>query len=178
MKIILFAAFAAPVVLAFSACSKAPEGESSATPDQTTSTPSAPAKVEADASIPELKVEIAGNDQMKFDKTEIQAKPRQKVTVTLKNVGTMPKVSMGHNFVLLTKDMDPAKFVETSQMQMANEYIAPELKDKVLANTKLLGPGESDSVTFTAPAEAGDYTYICSFPGHYAIGMKGILSVK
>jgi azurin len=173
-------AIAFAILVLVSACSKAPESETTSAADQTTTggASSAPAKVEADPSIPELKVEISGNDQMKFDKTSIEAKPRQKVTVTLKNVGTMPKVSMGHNFVLLTKDMDPAKFVEASQMQMANEYIAPELKDKVLASTKLLGPGESDTISFAAPAEPGDYTYICSFPGHFAIGMKGVLSVK
>jgi azurin len=61
---------------------------------------------------------------------------------------------------------------------MGKDYIAPEFANKVLANTKLLGPGESDTVSFAAPRKAGDYTYICSFPGHLAIGMKGALSVK
>lgn len=156
----------------FAACSKAPE---TVEQPKTLATASQPT---ADASLGEKKVEITGNDQMKFDVATIEAKPSQKVSVTLKNVGTMPKMSMGHNWVLLQQGVDPAKFVEASQMHMANEYIAPEMKDKVLAHTKLLGPGESDTVTFVAPSTPGDYVYICSFPGHFAIGMKGVLKVQ
>ena len=154
------------------ACSKPPE-----TAEQAKS-PQAAAQPVADASLPEQKIEITGNDQMKFSLDKMEAKPSQKVSVTLKNVGTMPKMSMGHNWVLLAQGTDPAKFVEASQVQMANEYIAPEMKDKFLASTKLLGPGESDTVTFVAPSTPGDYVYLCSFPGHFAIGMKGVLTVK
>lgn len=123
-------------------------------------------------------VEIEGNDQMKYNVNVIEAAPGQEVQVTLKNVGSMPKVSMGHNFVLLDGKVDPQKFVEAGMMHMAKEYIAPEMEKHVLAATKLLGPGESDTVTFQAPAEPGEYVYICSFPGHFAIGMKGVLQVK
>ena len=171
-----------PHIIAFTAfgflaaCNKAPETGSTTT--DTASQPAAPVKEAPDASLPEKKVEITGNDMMKFDVMAIEAKPGQKVTVTLKNAGTMPKVSMGHNFVLLTQDQDPAKFVEASQTSMGTEFIAPDLKGKVIAHTKLLGPGEADTVSFAAPRKAGSYTYICSFPGHYAIGMKGVLTVQ
>ena len=37
--------------------------------------------------------------------------------------------------------------------------------------------GESDTVTFDAPAEPGAYPYLCSFPGHFAL-MQGVLTVK
>jgi azurin len=85
---------------------------------------------------------------------------------------------MGHNFVLLEKDMDPPKFIEASQTHMGSDFIAPELKAKVIAHTALIGPGESATISFAAPKEPGAYTYICSFPGHYAIGMKGTLTVQ
>ncbi|MGV3532163.1 MAG: plastocyanin/azurin family copper-binding protein [Chthoniobacteraceae bacterium] len=178
MKTIPLHLLAITALIAAAACSKAPEQTESSTADQTPATSQTAPQPTADASIPEKKVEITGNDQMKFDTALIEVKPSQKVSLTLKNVGTMPKVSMGHNWVLLAKDQDPAAFVEASQMQMANEYVAPELKSKVLAHTKLLGPGESDTITFVAPSTPGDYTYICSFPGHFAIGMKGILKVQ
>ncbi len=48
----------------------------------------------------------------------------------------------------------------------------------MLAHTKLLGPAETDTVTFTAPYVAGDYLYLCSFPGHYSQGTKGFMTVK
>jgi azurin len=50
---------------------------------------------------------------------------------------------------------------------------------RVLAATKLLGGGESDSATIdVAKLKAGDaYTFFCSFPGHAAL-MKGALQLK
>ena len=172
MRTNLLATLAIAAIVTLSACKK--ETETAVPPKA----PEKAAQPVADPNLPEKKVEIVGNDMMKFDVTAIDAKPLQKVTVTLKNVGTMPKISMGHNFVLLTKDVDPAKFVEAGTPHMGKEYIAPEMESKVLAHTKLLGPGESDTITFVAPKEPGDYVYICSFPGHYAIGMKGVLKVQ
>jgi len=167
-----FTVLAAVVFLA--ACSKSPDSETRTSAQAAVSAaPAAP-----DPNLPEKKVEILANDQMKFDVTAIEAQPGQKITVTLKNVGTMPKMSMGHNFVLLAKDVDVMAFIEASQTQMANEFIAPELKSKVIAHTKLLGPAENETISFAAPRTPGAYHYICSFPGHYAIGMKGVLTVK
>jgi azurin len=159
------------------ACDKKSSPPDSGSP-QAGSAPSAQPARTADPNLPEKKVEIAGNDQMKFDVTSIEAKPNQKVTVTLKNIGTMPKVSMGHNFVLLERDMDAQKFMEAGTVHMATDFIAPEYKNKVIAHTKLLGPGESDTVSFVAPSAPGNYTYLCSFPGHLMIGMKGTLLVQ
>ena len=44
--------------------------------------------------------------------------------------------------------------------------------------TKVIGGGESDSVTFDVSklAAGQDYTYFCSFPGHFAM-MKGTLKL-
>ncbi len=158
------------------ACNKAPDAGGTAS--EKVSDNAAPAAAAPDPSLPEKKVEITGNDLMKFDVTTIDAKPGQKVTVTMKNAGTMPKISMGHNFVLLMPEQDPVKFVESSQTSMGTDFIGPDVKNKVLAHTKLLGPGESDTISFAAPRKAGAYTYICSFPGHLAIGMKGTLTVE
>ena len=34
------------------------------------------------------------------------------------------------------------------------------------------------AIEFTAPAKPGSYTFFCTFPGHFAAGMKGVLVVK
>ncbi len=49
---------------------------------------------------------------------------------------------------------------------------------RILAHTKLIGGGESDSVTFDVSkiAAGGNYAYFCSFPGHWAM-MKGTLKL-
>jgi len=115
---------------------------------------------------------------MKFNLETIEAKAGQEVKLTFKNVGTMPKESMGHNWVLLEKNTDPAKFTEAGFGLAGSDYIAPEMAKKVIAHTKIIGPGESVTITFTAPSIPSPYVYVCTFPGHFAGGMKGVLIVQ
>lgn len=129
---------------------------------------------------PPKAVEIQADDKMRFDVTAFDAKPGQKIAVTIKNVGTTPKFSMGHNFVMLDKAINTGNvttFLDKASMEAAHDYVPPGAKD-VLAHSKLLGPGESDTVTFNAPFVPGEYLYLCSFPGHYSQGTKGIMTVK
>lgn len=121
---------------------------------------------------------IVGNDAMKFDVTEIHATPGEALAVTLKNTGTMPKFSMGHNWVLLAANVDVATFASDAAQSVKTEYVPTAKPERVLASTKLLGPAESDTVRFYAPTKPGRYTFICSFPGHFQVGMKGELIVK
>ncbi len=65
-----------------------------------------------------------------------------------------------------------------SVMAAATGYIAAAQKASVHANTALVGGGETTDITFKAPDKAGAYTYLCSFPGHFAAGMKGTLTVQ
>ncbi|EOR93640.1 Azurin [Arcticibacter svalbardensis MN12-7] len=106
---------------------------------------------------------------MKYDLTEIKVKAGEEVTLTLKNAGTMAKEAMGHNFVLLAQGADVAAFATEAMANKASDYI-PTGSKAILVHTKLLGPGESDTITFTVPA--GEYEFICSFPGHYGM-MRG-----
>ncbi len=113
-------------------------------------------------------VDLTANDQLKFSTNEIHVKANEKVTLTLKNIGTMPKESMAHNFILLPDGTDLASFAK--EALNAPDHIPSD--PNIIAHTKLLGPGESDTIEFTVPA--GTYTYICSFPGHY-MSMTGVL---
>ena len=63
-------------------------------------------------------------------------------------------------------------------MAKSNDYIAPDYKDQIIAASGLAGGGETVTVTFTVPDEPGSYPYVCSFPGHYYAGMKGVLVVE
>lgn len=123
-------------------------------------------------------IEITGNDTMKFSVTEIHAKRGETLSVTLVNVGTMPKLSMGHNWVLLKNPGVVEAFVLEAPQAATTDYIPQNRKGDMIAHTKLLGPKEKDTVTFQAPAQAGRYPFVCSFPGHYQVGMKGELIVE
>jgi azurin len=130
---------------------------------------------------PPKEVTIQADDKMRYDVTAFDASPGQKVSVTIKNVGTTPKFSMGHNFVLLDRTINTANvqsaFLDNASTEASHDYV-PSAAKEVLAHSKLLGPGESDVVTFNAPYIPGDYLYLCSFPGHYSQGTKGFMTVK
>lgn len=124
-------------------------------------------------------IEITGNDTMKFSVTEITAAPGETLSVTLVNIGTTPKFSMGHNWVLVAAGVDIQPFLVASAEAVTTDYVPTATKkDQILAATRLLGPKERDTVTFTAPTTPGRYEFLCSFPGHYQVGMRGVLIVK
>jgi len=111
---------------------------------------------------------LNSNDQMKFDKKVIKVEANKEVTLTLNHNGKFPASSMGHNFVLIKKDVDVNQYALRAAGARNNEYI-PE-GDNEIVYTRMLGGGESDTIVFNAP-EPGTYTFICSFPGHYMLMM-------
>ena len=123
-----------------------------------------------------LEVVVTGNDMMQFDNKTLEVPVGKKIKLTFKHVGKMPKNVMGHNLVILNKGVDLVAFATAAMGAAATEYIPPAKKDEVLAFTKLLGGGEEDTIEFTVE-EAGEYQYLCSFPGHYGM-MKGTLTAK
>jgi azurin len=127
--------------------------------------------------LPPKTVEMTGDDDMKFNVASFEAKPLQKVTLTLKNIGELPKEAMSHNWVLLEQGTDALKLVQAGAEHAESDYIPADRSVYVLAKTKLVGPGESDTITFIAPRTAGSYEYVCTFPDHYARGMKGTMTV-
>ena len=126
---------------------------------------------------PPKAIQLHVDDTIKFDVTAFEVKPGQTVSVTLTNVGTTPKFSMGHNFVVLDRNVNIQNFLDAASTQASHNYVPPDAKG-VIAHTKLLGPGESDTATFTAPFVPGDYPFFCSFPGHYTQGARGTMTVK
>ena len=127
----------------------------------------------------EKKIEITGNDQMQYSTKTLEATAGDTVVLTLKHIGKLPKAAMGHNFVLLKVGTKIPEFAMSAAKAAATDYVPTDEEGKkaVIAHTKMVGGGESDTVTFTAPAEPGAYPYICSFPGHFAL-MQGVLTVK
>jgi len=142
-----------------------------------------PAPAPAQAPAPAAKgggrtVELTGADDMKYNTTTITAKPGEALHIVLKNTGTIPKIAMSHNFVLLALAANVDDFIKASMGAQATDYIPADKKAQVLASTKLAGPNETVEVSFKAPAKPGSYPFMCTFPGHYAAGMKGTLVVK
>lgn len=115
-------------------------------------------------------------NEMKYETTEFTVQPGQEVRLVFDNTATAP--SMQHNVVVLTtNDAAAVQRVGETGMQAGakNDYV-PEGDDAILAYTPIAMPGETVEVTFTAPEETGDYTYVCTFPGHWAT-MQGTMHV-
>ena len=98
-------------------------------------------------------------------------------TINLKAQGTMAKTVMGHNIVI-TKEADKeAVTTDGGTAGAASNYV--KAKDaRVVANTEVIGGGESASVKFKVKKLSAKekYVFFCSFPGHGAI-MKGVVNL-
>lgn len=127
---------------------------------------------------PNCSVDIEGNDAMQFNKTSIEvSKACKQFTVNFKHAGKLPKTAMGHNWVL-TKTADvQGVAADGIPAGVDKAYIKPN-DARVIAHTKVLGPGETDSVSFAVGklSATESYTFFCSFPGHSGI-MKGTLKL-
>ena len=136
------------------------------------------AEEKADTPKADVEVTITGNDQMKYDKAEIEVKAGQTVALTFKNIGALPKAAMGHNVVILKPGSDIPKFAIGGVANAAGDYLPldPALAAQVVAKTKILGPKEEETIVFKVPT-AGDYPFLCTFPGHFGV-MKGVLKAK
>ncbi|HWU77304.1 MAG TPA: azurin [Rhodanobacter sp.] len=121
---------------------------------------------------------IEGSDAMQFNKTTITVpKTCKTFKVTLKHTGTLPVTAMGHNWVLSTQADEAGVIADGMKAGAANSYEKPD-DSRIIAHTKLIGAGQSDTTTINvAKLKTGEqYAFFCTFPGHAAL-MHGPLSV-
>lgn len=121
---------------------------------------------------------LNSNDAMQFDQKSITVnKSCKEFTLNLVHTGKLPKTVMGHNWVLTTTDDSKAVASEGMAAGADKDYIKAD-DARVIAYTKLIGGGESTSVTFPVSklTAGGAYTFFCSFPGHISL-MQGTLSL-
>lgn len=130
------------------------------------------------ADAPARLIKITALESLQWDIKEITATPGEKLRVQLAAVGAMPKMAMAHNFLLLEAGTDVQAFLTAGATMPETLYVAPALKSKVLAQSAFAAGGETVYVSFKAPMKPGKYPFLCTFPGHYAGGMKGTLTVK
>lgn len=112
-------------------------------------------------------------NQMKFTETEFTVQPGQTVTIVFENTASSP--AMQHNVVVLNSaDEETTKRVGQAALNAPN-YVPDD--PAVIAATDVAKPGETTEVTFTVPETPGEYTYVCTYPGHY-VTMQGTMIVE
>lgn len=181
------ASTAAPVTESEPAASPAPAetaapapapAESAAAPAEAAT---APAATDSDkpAVVAGCATEIAGNDAMQYDVNSITVPASCKeLKITLRHAGKMPVAAMGHN-VVISKLADMTGVTTDGMAAGANNNYVKIGDARVIAHTKLVGGGETASVSFAVSKikSGGPYEFFCSFPGHSAM-MKGTIAVK
>jgi azurin len=134
-----------------------------------------PAAAAAATDVAEVLIKPDPANPMAFDIKSFSVKAGQTVKLTFDNASPLP---LPHNWILGKIGSKDALIAAANAMMAApieKGYI-PEVPE-VLFHTKLLQPGQSETLEFTAPGEAGDYPYICSFPGHSML-MNGVMKVE
>ena len=124
-------------------------------------------------------VDVESNDQMRFNTDNIVVdKSCKEFTVNLKHTGTMPAAVMGHNLVITSAADMQAAATEGMSAGAANNYVKVD-DSRVIAHSKVIGGGESDSFTIDVSKfkDGEEYAFFCSFPGHISL-MKGTVTVK
>lgn len=103
-----------------------------------------------------LKVEFT---DFAFNPNKFVVPAGQEITLTAKNAGAVE-----HEFVIM-------KFGTT-----VGDDFGDEDEDNIYWEVEVM-PGESATVTFTAPSEPGEYQLVCGTEGHFVAGMVGTLIV-
>lgn len=116
-----------------------------------------------------------GAQEFKYDKDTLEAPAGSKIKLKFTN-NTNPKDEVGHNWVLVKPGQEESVLANGIKAGDNKDWL--DVKDPgILARTRLLEGNQKHTITFDAPP-VGTYVFLCTFPEHYAGGMKGTLIVK
>lgn len=102
----------------------------------------------------------ASGSTLEFTPTRVSARAGTRVRIRFVNDGTLP-----HNVVLPKSEDDIDALVLAAYQAAETGYVPLGMKEKLVGWTTLASPGESVEMSFVVPP-AGEYTYLCMFPGH------------
>ena len=114
---------------------------------------------------------------MAYATKSFNVKAGQPIKLTFTNKAAVP---LPHNVVVgkagskAALDAAAAKIM-VDPAGLAKNYV-PDNCPEIIAHTKLVQPGQEESITFSCPSP-GDYPYMCMFPGHTLL-MNGIIKAE
>jgi uncharacterized cupredoxin-like copper-binding protein len=94
-----------------------------------------------------------------FNPTNFTVPAGQEITLELSNNGAVV-----HDFIIMNVGAEVGQ--DFGEEDEPNIYWKAELE-----------PGSSNTYTFTAPSQPGEYQVVCGTPGHYLAGMVAKLNV-
>jgi putative membrane-bound dehydrogenase-like protein len=128
---------------------------------------------EAPAGATVITIKVIQNE-MKYDLKSFTVTAGKPVILVLENPDFMQ-----HNLVITKqgamKIVGEAADKLAGSPNGADMSYVPDIPE-VLFSTKLANPQETVRIQFTAPAQPGDYPFVCTFPGHWSL-MNGTMKV-
>ncbi len=121
---------------------------------------------------PDQTVTIGTKPGLKFDMEQVQVKAGSRVKWVFNN-----NDDMLHNCVIVkpgTADAIGNAAMKLNLNGARLNYVPAS--PNVLYHTNITQPETSENIYFVAPTEPGEYTYVCTFPGHHTL-MQGTLRV-
>jgi uncharacterized cupredoxin-like copper-binding protein len=114
-----------------------------------------------------VEVSADPSGQLAFVEKTLQGAAGQEFPVHFRNPAPVE-----HNWVLVEPGQEDA--VANASLGQAGNAVG---LDGVIVATEVHQQNEDETVTVPA-LEAGEYTYICTVPGHYQAGMRGTLTIR
>ncbi len=120
-------------------------------------------------------IEIATGHNLTFTTKHFRVKANEPIALKLTNSDVVP-----HNWVLVR----PATLQQVGELgnrliadpRAASRHYIPET-DAVLVYTDIVQPSGEQTIHFIAPPAAGNYPFLCTFPGHWMV-MNGTMIVE
>ena len=104
-------------------------------------------------------------EQMRYDVDRVIVQAGKPVEILFENSDMMP-----HNLVVTKsgalEELGLLAEATATQPDAPKRQYVPA-SNKILLASRLLQPRESQKLSFSAPAQAGVYPYVCTYPGHW-----------
>lgn len=159
---------------AFYTMNRLPEGASlQIEPDQTIDTVQPDLSgAQSSESEPNVRLSVGTLPNLQFSQTEFTVPAGSTIALTFNNDDDML-----HNLVVVESDATDEVAMAAMQLGLrGHEMQYVPTSDAVIAHTGLLEPGISETIIFRVPDEAGQYSFVCTFPGH-ATTMRGTIQI-
>jgi len=117
---------------------------------------------------------VLANDMIQYNARSLQVDASCKlIELTLRHVGKQDAHVIGHDWVL-ARTADVAALTNRGAAAGFEGGYLPADDKRIIAATKIVGGGESTTITFSTAllVPGGDYSFFCSYPGHSSM-MRG-----
>jgi uncharacterized cupredoxin-like copper-binding protein len=118
-----------------------------------------------------INITSVGSD-LEFLPADIAAPAGKLVRIRYINEGTFP-----HNIVIVRSEDDIDPLGLAAFQAGSTDYVPLAMEDRMIAYSPLAAPGATVEFTFVVPP-AGEYFFVCLYPGHYNMMVGTLRSLQ